>query len=68
MRGREVQELAEPAAEDKQAIAAGLIAHLRKVPGDARYYGVTLDDRGNPNAQEVQEAAQTVVMIPIRLC
>ena len=41
IRGRELQGLAEPVAEDKQAVAAGLTAHLRKVPSDARYYGVT---------------------------
>jgi CubicO group peptidase (beta-lactamase class C family) len=44
LRGREVQGLAEPVAEDKQAIAAGLVAHVRKVPSDARFYGVTFDD------------------------
>ena len=68
IRGREFQGLAEPVAEDKQAIAAGLTAHLRKVPSDARYYGVTFDDHGNPRAEEVEKAVQTVVMIRIRLC
>jgi len=43
LKGRELQGLAEPIAEDKQAIAAALAAHLRKVPSDARYYRVTLD-------------------------
>src|SRR5512137_3081285 len=32
IRGRELQGLAEPVAEDKQAVTAGLTAHLRKVP------------------------------------
>jgi hypothetical protein len=32
IRGREFQGLAEPVAEDKGAVAAGLTAHLRKVP------------------------------------
>jgi deazaflavin-dependent oxidoreductase (nitroreductase family) len=68
LRGREFQGLAEPVAEDKQAIAAGLIAHLRKVPFDARFYGVTFDDHRNPRAEEVEKAAQSVVMIRIRLC
>jgi len=68
IRGREVQGLAEPVAEDKCAVAAGLTTHLRKVPSDARYYGVTFDDRGNPRTEEVEKAAQTVVMICIRLC
>jgi deazaflavin-dependent oxidoreductase (nitroreductase family) len=68
IRGRELQGLAKPVAGDKQAIAAGLMAHLRKVPSDARYYGVTFDDHHNPRAEEVDQAAQTVVMIRIRLC
>ncbi len=68
LRGQEFQGLAEPVAEDKQAIAAGLAAHLRKVPSDARYYGVTFDEHRNPRAEEVQKAIQTVVMIRVRLC
>jgi len=68
IRGQELQGLAEPVAEDKQAITAGLAAHLRRVPSDARYYGVTFDDHKNPRAEEVEKAAQTAVMIRIRLC
>ena len=68
IRGRELQGLAEPVAEDKQAVAAGLMAHLRKVPSDAKYYGVTFDDGKNPRAEEVEKAAQSVVMIRVRLC
>jgi hypothetical protein len=68
IRGRELQGLAQPVAEDKQAVAAGLAAHLRKVSSDARYYQVTFDDHGDPKAQEVEKAAQSVVMIRIQLC
>ncbi len=68
IRGRELRGLPEPVAEDKQAVAAGLIEHLRKVPSDARYYGVTFDDNRNPRAEEAEKAAQTVVMLRIRLC
>jgi len=68
IRGQELQGLAEPVAEDKQAVAAGLMAHLRKVPFDAQFYSVTYDDHKNPRAAEVEKAAQTVVMIRIRLC
>jgi hypothetical protein len=68
IRGREFQGLAEPVAEDKRAVAAGLTAHLRKTPGDARFYGVSFDEQKNPRAEEVEKAAQTVVMIRIRLC
>jgi len=68
IQGREFHGLAEPVAEDKQTIAAGLAAHLRKVPFDARFYSVTLDEHRNPQAEEVQKAVQTVVMIRIQLC
>jgi len=68
IRGQEFNGLAEPVAEDKQTIAAGLMAHLRKVTSDARYYGVTFDDHGNPRPEEVEKAVQTVVMIRIRIC
>lgn len=67
IRGREFRGLAEPVVEDKETIADGLAAHLQKVPFDARFYGVTFDEHGNPRAEEVQKAALTVVMIRIRL-
>lgn len=68
IQGREFQGLAEPIAEDKGDVAVGLTAHLRKVPSDARYYGVTFDDHGNPRAEEVEIAVKSVVMIRVRLC
>jgi deazaflavin-dependent oxidoreductase (nitroreductase family) len=68
IRGRDLQGLAQPVAEDKHAVAAGLAAHLRKVPSDAKYYGVTFDEHQNPNTDEIEEAAQTAIMIRIRLC
>jgi deazaflavin-dependent oxidoreductase (nitroreductase family) len=68
LRGRDLQGLAEPVADDQQAIAAGLAAHLHKVPSDARFYHVTFDDQKNPRSEEVEKAAQNVVMIRIRLC
>jgi deazaflavin-dependent oxidoreductase (nitroreductase family) len=69
IRGQDMQGLADqPVVEDKEAVAAGLAAHLRKVPSDAKYYHVTIDDQGNPRADEVEKAVETVVMIPVRLC
>jgi deazaflavin-dependent oxidoreductase (nitroreductase family) len=68
IRGQELRGLAEPIFEDEQAIASELARHLRKVPSDARYYGVTFDERGNPRANDVEKAVQTVVMIRVRLC
>lgn len=68
LQGREFQGLAEPVAEDKRSIATGLAAHLRKVPSDARYYGVTFDEHRNPRAEDVEKAVQSVVMINVKLC
>ena len=63
IRGRELRGLAEAFAEDKCAVAAGLTAHLRKVPSDAKYYGVTFDDHNNPRAEEVEKATQSDELI-----
>jgi hypothetical protein len=68
IQGRDLHGMAEPVAENKQTIAAGLAAHLQKVPSDARWYGVSLDKHGNPGTEEVEKAVQTVVMIRIQLC
>ena len=68
IRGRDVQGMAEPVAEDKQAIADALTAHLRKSHFDARFYDVTIDDDGNPIAEDVEKAVQTVAMICVRPC
>jgi deazaflavin-dependent oxidoreductase (nitroreductase family) len=68
LRGRELQGLAETVAEDKPAIAAALAEHLCKVPSDAKYYGVTFEEGGTPRAGEVEKAAQSAVMVRIRLC
>lgn len=68
MRGRELHGLAEAVAEDKDAVSAGLAAHLRVVPSDARYYEVSFDEDGNPRAEDVAKAVETVVMIRVRLC
>lgn len=65
--GRERQGIATPVAEDKQAVAEGLAAHLRLAPRDARYYGVTFDKSGNPDPEQVWQAAQSAIMIRVRL-
>jgi len=68
LQGRECQGWAEPVADDKAAIADKLALHLQKVPSDAKYYSVTLDKGGNPEAEEIEKAVQTVVMIRVRMC
>ena len=68
LQGRELKGLAKPVVEDKEVIATRLAAHLRNVPSDAKYYGVTFDENGNPRTDEVEKAVQTVVMICVQLC
>ena len=68
LRGKDMQGLPEPVAEDKQAVAAGLMAHLKRSPYDAPFYGVTLDENKNPRPDEVEAGAQTTVMIRVALC
>jgi deazaflavin-dependent oxidoreductase (nitroreductase family) len=68
IRGRDLEGSVESIAEDKQAVAAGLAEHLRKVRSDAKYYGVTFDANGEPRSDEVEKAAQSAVMIRIRFC
>ena len=43
------------------------MAHLQKQSFDARFYDVTFDHQGNPNAKEVEKAVQTVAMIRVQL-
>lgn len=68
IRGKDYQGLAETVRGDKQAVAAGLGQHLKVVYSDARFYGVTFDEGGYPRVEDVQRAAQDVVMICVQLC
>jgi deazaflavin-dependent oxidoreductase (nitroreductase family) len=67
LRGRGVQGMAEAVAEDKDAIATELAAHLKNSPFDAKFYNVTFDDDGNPEEDKIRQAVQTVVMIRVQL-
>jgi hypothetical protein len=67
LRGKDYPGLAEPIVEDKGAIAAMLTAHLKQSAFDAKFYGVTYDEQGDPIQDEVEQAVQTVVMIRVQL-
>jgi len=67
LQGREVQGMAELIVEDKPAIAASLTKHLQKSAFDAQFYDVSIDENGNPNAEDINLAVQTVTMIRVRL-
>ena len=67
VQGKELQGHALPVDTNIAAIAAGLNEHLRHVPGDAKFYNVTIEDGGVHNAEEIERAAQDTVMIRIKV-
>lgn len=58
---------AEVIRDDQDAIATGLLAHLRQHPALARGYHVPLDEDGQPDPDAVRQAARFEVMVRIRL-
>jgi F420H(2)-dependent quinone reductase len=52
--------------EDDESVTRQLIAYLQKVPQYARYFKVNLDPDGNPNPEDVAQAAKERVMILLR--
>ena len=67
LQGRELQGFAKAVADDKGAIAAKLTVHLKKSPFDAQFYNVTMDKRGNPLPEDVEQAVKTVTMVQVQL-
>jgi deazaflavin-dependent oxidoreductase (nitroreductase family) len=68
IRGREFSAIATTVSDDRQAITDGLLAHLKKVPSDAKFYKVALDEARQPVREDVHQAAQHVTMIRMELC
>lgn len=58
---------AEVVRDDESAIAAALLAQLRRHPSLANGYHVPLDSDRRPDSEAVRQAAQFVVMVRIRL-
>jgi len=67
LRGQDRNGFAEAIAEDLAAITEGVQRHLEQIPGDAKFYGVSLDANRKPNPEQVARAAQKLVLIRIRL-
>ena len=67
IKNKEYQGQANVVADDKEAVAQGLQTFLRKVRFDARFYQVKFDDDGDPNWDDIQRAAQRVVMLRVQL-
>jgi deazaflavin-dependent oxidoreductase (nitroreductase family) len=53
--------------EDYPAVAAALTDHLRQAPQYAKYLAVALDPTGQPQADDIAAAAQTRVVVHVKL-
>ena len=67
IRGKDYQGFATAVFDDLAAKTDGLFRHLSAVPGDARFFGVTLGEDGLPDRGEVERAARKNTMICVRL-
>lgn len=67
LRGQDRNGFAEAIAEDHTAITEGVQRHLEQIPGDAKFYGVSLDANRKPDPEQVAQAAQKLILIRIRL-
>ncbi len=55
------------AIEDNKTVAKGLLTYLQKRPQYAKYFQVTLNPDGQPNPEEVYQAAQKRVIVKAKL-
>ena len=67
LRGQERNGFALAVSEDKQRIADGHGLFLTHRPSNKENYDVSLDENGKPKAEDLLRAAQTAIMIQIRL-
>ncbi len=67
LRGRDMPGRATVVEDDQETIVQGIRRILAVAPGDAKYYGVRLDEQGQPRADDLAQAAQRRVLIRIAL-
>lgn len=67
LRGRDRTGTATSIADNPTAVAEGLGVFLRKNRQAGRFQGVSIDPDGNPNPEALLHAAQTRVMVRIKL-
>lgn len=67
IRGKDYTGQADVTVADKVAKAEGLTEHLKVVRSDAKFYGVTFDEAGEPHKDEIEKAVDDVVMIRVTL-
>ncbi len=67
MAGVEYDGVGEQIVGEVERIAQALTAFLRRVPRDAKFYGLRLDRNGEPDAAEVRRVARYIIFLEIRL-
>jgi deazaflavin-dependent oxidoreductase (nitroreductase family) len=67
IQGQDLPGKAVPTVNDKEAIADNLYDFLQKVRRDAPYYGVTFDENGLPQRDEIARDVERVAMVKITL-
>jgi deazaflavin-dependent oxidoreductase (nitroreductase family) len=67
IRGKDYTGQVDVTVADRASKAAGLTEHLKAVRSDAKFYGVTFDETGEPNKDEIEKAIDDVVMIRVTL-
>jgi deazaflavin-dependent oxidoreductase (nitroreductase family) len=65
--GEDLTGRAETVTDDEELKSEYLAKMMRAVPSDARYYNISFDGSGEPNAADVEKAAAEAVMIRIAL-
>ena len=54
--------------EDDENVTKQLTVYLQKVPQYARYFKVNIDPDGNPNPEDVAQAAKERIIVLLRKC
>jgi deazaflavin-dependent oxidoreductase (nitroreductase family) len=67
IKGKDLAGTAIPIADDEAVKTAGLMAMIQHNPRDAKYYGVTFGEDGQPNPDEVARGARDAVMVRVQL-
>ena len=67
IQGQEMTGYAEAIRDDQEKITLSLQRHILAVPNDAKFYGVTMDENGQPNMEQVRAAVADIVMVQITI-
>lgn len=67
LKGQERDGMAQAIFDDPAVIMQGLQKLLQAIPSDAKYHEVKLDFKGQPNVEDMAQAANSSILIRIQL-